>query len=60
MWNPKRQATNKKSKKIKAVALEFIDAENRGRELAVGETGKDGRRSKDANFHLYSKSVLEM
>ena len=52
MWNPKRQATNKKSKKIKAVALEFIDAENRGRELAVGETGKDGRRSKDANFHL--------
>ena len=51
----KKQATNKKNKnktKKKTVAPEFIETENRGRELGVGETGKDGRWSNDTNLHL--------
>ena len=41
-----------KKAKTKTVAPEFTETENRGRELGVGETGKDGRCSNDANFHL--------
>ena len=58
MWNPKKTSNKqkkqkkKKQTKKKTVAPEFIETENRGRELGVGETGKDGRWSNDTNLHL--------